>query len=253
MLYLDYVAYNNRLVRVSLQEKLLLGGGCLLVALFFPQPRILGTIILLMNMIMLGAGVSARFLLRLWLAPLGFILLSLVSVVLDWGSLPWNDQASIRIADYYIWLAPDGMSAASNLFMRCAAGTSCLFMIATTTPVVHIAIFMARLRWLHSMMEIVLLTYRFIFILLETAGKMLDAQQSRLGYAKRRQSLRSFAALTANLGGKSIGRANQLGIALEARNYQGRLFAYMPVQVPKWWRIVLIMGVLAGILFITRL
>ncbi|GBG58328.1 cobalt ECF transporter T component CbiQ [Sporomusaceae bacterium FL31] len=253
MLYLDYVAYNNKLVRVSIQEKLLLGGGCLLLALFFPQPQVLSAIILLMHMIMLGAGVPVRFLLHLWLAPLGFVLLSLVSIVLDWGSQPWADQANIKIAHYYIWLAPHGLSVASKLFMRCAAGTSCLFMIATTTPIVHIAAFMARLRWLHSSMEIVLLTYRFIFILLETAGRMLDAQQSRLGYANRRQSLQSFAALTANLGGKSLNRASQLSIALQARNYQGRLFAYLPSQVPKWWRVVLIIGLLAGIFFITRL
>lgn len=253
MLYLDYVAYHNKLVRVSLQEKLLLGGGCLLLALFFPQPQVLSAIILLMHMVMLGAGVPARFLLRLWLAPLGFILLSLVSLVLDWGSQPLNDQASIKIAHYSVWLAPHGLSAASKLFMRCTAGTSCLFMIATTTPVVHIATFMARLRWLHGIMEIVLLTYRFIFILLETAGRMLDAQQSRLGYANHRQSIQSFAALIANLGGKSIGRANQLSIALQARNYQGRLFACLPAQAPKCWRVALIIGLLAGIFFITRL
>lgn len=251
-MYLDYIAYHNKLVQVSIQEKLLLGGGCLLLALFFSQSQVLSAVILLMHMVMLGAGVPARFLVQLWLAPLGFLLFSMGSLVLDCGSQPWGDQ-SIKIANYYVWLAPHGLSSAWNLLMRCAAGTSCLFMIATTTPVVHIAAFIARLRCLHSIMEIVLLTYRFIFILLETAGSMLDAQQSRLGYANHRQSLQSYAALTANLGVKSLGRANQLSVALQARNYQGLLFSYLPVQIPKWWRVALIIGLLAGILLITRL
>lgn len=251
-MYLDYIAYHNKLVQVSIQEKLLLGGGCLLLALVFPQVQVLSAIILLMHLVMIGAGVPARFLLQLWLVPLGFLLFSLGSLVFDWGSQPWGGQG-FKIGNYYIWLAPQGLSSAWNLLMRCAAGTSCLFMIATTTPVVHIATFMARLRWLHGIMDIVLLTYRFIFILLETAGRMLAAQQARLGYANHRQSIQSFAVLIANLGGKSIGRANQLSIALQARNYQGELFACLPAQVPKWWRVALIIVLLAGILLITRL
>lgn len=250
-MYLDYIAYHNKIAQVSIQEKLSLGGGCLLLALVFPQAQVLSAVILMMHLVMLGAGVPARFLLQLWLAPLGFLLLSLGSLILDWGSQPWGDQ-SFKIANYYIWLAPHGLSSAWNLLLRGAAGTSCLFMIATTTPVAHIAAFMARLRWLRSIMEIVLLTYRFIFVLLETAGSMLAAQQARLGYANHRQAFRSYSALTANLGEKSLSRASQLSVALQARNYQGLLFAYLPVQVPKWWRIVLIIVLLAAVFLITR-
>ncbi len=71
--------------------------------------------------------------------------------------------------------------------------------------------------------ELMLLIYRFIFVLLETASAIGVSQRCRLGNRDGRTSMRSFGQLGAVLLVRSAKRADALYASMEARCYDGEL------------------------------
>ncbi len=247
MLYLDYLAYNNALKHVSIAEKMLLGCGGLVLSLVMPRPITLLSIIIIMHIVMLYARIPPGYLARLWLAPLLFLLVSLITVVFSASLTSFSAIYSYKIVGYYVGATGQGLEMAQQLLLRSLAAVSCLFMIATTTPVVYIVAYLSRISGLRIVMEIMLLTYRFIFVFLATAGQIYTAQQSRLGYAGPRRSLNAISMLAANLGRKSFMTARDLYTALLARNYCDRLVLRYPRQQVKAGRLLVILALLVGI------
>ncbi len=247
MLYLDYLAYNNALRHVSVVEKLLLGGGALLIVLVLPQSIVLLTVIFLMQIVMLYAKIPMRYLLTLWLAPITFLLTALLPLIVSGSMQPFPALTLWKIGHLYLGVTLDGVLTAQELLLRSMAAVSCLFMLATTTPVAHIAAYLSRFPPLRLLMEISLLTYRFIFVFWACVGQIYLAQQSRLGYADKKHSLKSLGLLAANVGRKSFMTAADLYTALLARNYSDQLVFQYSRQPVRPVRLVLIVGVLVGL------
>ena len=247
MLYLDYLAYNNELRDVSVTEKMLLGGGALGVSLCLSQPVTLLSVILLMHAVMLYARIPVRYIGKLWFLPLGFLSAGLVSVILSISVQPFAAWFIWSIGPLYIGITPEDVWRAQGLFMRSVASMSCLFMLATTIPVAYIAAYFSRFVPFRVVMEIALLTYRFIFVFHEAVEQIYMAQQSRLGYSGMMHSLYSLGLLAANVGRKSLVTSHELYIALLARNYGNQLifqYAHQPVNL---YRLLVISGLLAGL------
>ncbi|WP_371366151.1 Cobalt transport protein CbiQ [Sporomusa rhizae] len=248
MFYLDYLAYNNALRQVSVTEKMVLGGGTLAVALCFPQPVTLLSIILLMHAVMLYARIPVRYILQLWLIPLGFLVAGLVSVLLSFSTQPFSAWFLLSIGTLYIGITLEDVFRVQGLLLRSMASLSCLFMLATTTPVAYITAIFSRFSPLRVVMEIALLTYRFIFVFHEALAQIYMAQQSRLGYSGMTQSLYSLGLLAANVGRKSFVTSHELYIALLARNYSNQLIFQYARQPVNFYRLLVILGLLAGLI-----
>lgn len=247
MLYLDYLAYTNALSRVSVFEKALLGGGGLVLTLFFPQPTLLTAVIIVMHVVMLIARAPFGYLVRLWLAPLAFLLLSMVTVMVSVLREPFPALVLIQAGPFYLGVTAQGLETALALFLRSTAAVSCMFMLAITTPVAYLVCYLSRVPGLRDIADIALLTYRFIFVFLAAAGQIWTAQHSRLGYAGGRRTLRSLSLLAANLGRKAALSARELYIALQARNYTNRLVYQLPRQKVRPLRLLVIILLLAGL------
>jgi cobalt/nickel transport system permease protein len=250
MLSLDYFAHTNALSRVSSAEKLLFGGGSLLLALALPRPAVLVVILLAMHLVLLLARIPLGYILRLWLVPAAFLAAGLAGVAFSVAAAPFPALAAASVGPVYIGVTAAGLAAAGDLLLRSLAAISCLLMLAATTPAARLAALLARIPGLRPVSEIALLTYRFIFVFLATAGQIYTAQQSRLGYAGPRRSLRSLALLAANVGRKTLLTVRDLNIALTARNYTGRLAHRLPSQPVSPARLLVIcvfLAVLAGV------
>lgn len=247
MLYLDYLAYNNALCHVSVVEKMLLGGGSLLIVLVLPQSIVLLAVTFLMQIVMLYAKIPVRYLLQLWLAPFAFLVTGLLPMIVSGSMQPFPALVLWQIGNLYLGMTMDGVVAAQGLLLRSMAAVSCLFMLATTTPVAHIAACLSRFPPFRLLMEISLLTYRFIFVFWACVGQIYLAQQSRLGYAGKRRSLKSLGLLTANVGRKSFITATDLYTSLLSRNYGDQLVFQYSRQPVKPVRLVLIAGVLVAL------
>lgn len=253
MLYLDYLAYNNAFKNISIGEKLLFAGGGLILALALPRPPLLLAIAVVMHIALLAARIPPAYLLRLWLAPALFLAVALAGVAISASAAPFTALAALKAGPFYLGVTAAGIETAGNILLRSLAAVSCLFFLATTTPAAHLAGYMARFSLLRPVGEIALLTYRFIFVFLAAAAQIYTAQQSRLGYADSRRSLRSLGLLAASIGRKAFLTARDLNIALTARGYQSRLSYHhqgRPANPARLAAIALILAAIAATAFI---
>lgn len=172
MLDLDYWAQNNRLKTVSIPEKAFLFLGGLIFALSLQKPLALLVLILLMHAIRIfRAGIPIRFLAKLSIAPAAFIGISLLTVAISFSLNSSLFIFSIPVGPWHMGVTGAGLILAKMLLLRSIASLSCLFGLATTTPAAYGAAWAARSAFLRPITEIALLTYRFIFVVLESAGQ----------------------------------------------------------------------------------
>ena len=71
--------------------------------------------------------------------------------------------------------------------------------------------------------RLLMLIYRFVFILLHTASAIMTAQEARLGNRDYRTQLRAFGKMLTALFFISLRKANALYDAMEARGYDGTI------------------------------
>jgi hypothetical protein len=96
MLYLDYLAYNNALNKVSIGEKLLLGGGSLALALAVPRPAGLVAVFAAMHAVMLAARIPPGYIARLWLAPGAFLAVGMAGAAVSVAGAPFAAAVSFE-------------------------------------------------------------------------------------------------------------------------------------------------------------
>lgn len=206
---IDRAAGLNRWRHRALAEKLLIGLGFLVLAVGLPPwPGAALVAVAMLGFTFAGARVPVR----LWLAavalPLGFLATGSVMLLVQVG--PEGPA-----------LAQDGVAAAAQLCLRAMAATFCLMFLAFTTPAAELIGGLRRLRVPAEIVELALLTYRFVFLLADEAVAMTAAQRARLGHSTRRRWLRSSGMVIANLLPRAMARARRMETGLAARGWQG--------------------------------
>ena len=83
------------------------------------------------------------------------------------------------------------------------------------------------------LIELMLLIYRFIFVLLHTASSISMAQECRLGNKDYKTALSSFGKLGSVLMIRAMSRSNRLYDAMEARCYDGEIRVLSETRPPK--------------------
>lgn len=250
MLYIDYLAYNNNLKNISICEKVLLTGGGLVLAIAASSPLTPIIIFIIMQAVMLYAGIPVRYMVKLWMIPLPFIAVSLLTSIISISMEPFASLATLTIGPYYLGITQSGFLTAGLVGLRSVAAIACMYALATTTPIAHLVSYGAKIPSLKAVAEITLLAYRFIFVVLETSGRIYTAQQARLGYHAWRPSLRSIILLAANLGTNAFITSKNLYTALQARNYNEQLI-FRTYQSPVVIYRVIIISISLILLFFT--
>jgi cobalt/nickel transport system permease protein len=208
---LDRAASLNRWRHRALGEKALIGLGFLALAVTLPPwPGAA-----LVSLAMLGFTFpGARVPWRLWLAtvalPLGFLAAGAVLLL-------------VQVGGDGIGLALGGTERAALLCLRAMAATFCLMFLAFTTPAAELIGGLRRLWVPAEIVELALLTYRFVFIIADEAMAMTAAQRARQGHSTRSGWLRSTAMVIANLLPRAMARARRMETGLAARGWQGEL------------------------------
>lgn len=216
MYQIDRHAHTNRWRHRHPVEKLTLALGMLLLSLLLPPYP--GALLIFSAMTVAtvgGAGIPLGAYLRLLLAPAGFALAGAATMVVSLTIGPGTG--------WHFTLSPLGITMASRLLLRSLAAVSCLYCLALTTPVVDLLPVLRRWRVPEIVIDLMLLIYRFLFVLTATVQAMRVAQAARLGYGSLRQTRRSLSLLAAALFGQVLGRARRLETGLAARGYDGRL------------------------------
>jgi len=115
----------------------------------------------------------------------------------------------------------DGLYEGLLLAARILAAVSVVITLGFATPFTEI---MAGLSWFRvpkTLIEITMFAYRYIFILLEDAMVIYNAQKNRLGYSSIKRGLSSFSTLTGSLIIKAFDHSQKTTLSMIQRGYDG--------------------------------
>lgn len=235
MNYIDQCANNSKLNYISSRAKILFGFLTICVCMVCNNIVVSVTVFLFVGFLIMGVGgTKFRIYIKLLLIPVSFLVISCVAMALRFTLSDIGDPY-IRIFGVYISSNKEAAIQAFFVLVKTMACFSSLFFISLTTPAFEFVACLQKLHLPGFLAELMLLIYRFIFILLDAYMSMYTAQQSRLGYSTLKASYRSFAAIASSLFLKAFKKADALYTAMEARLYDGHLNVLELDQKERWY------------------
>lgn len=247
---IDQYAYCNTIRQVDPAHKFWLALLVILLCLLLNEPLVgllaVGWMFLLAVRL---AGLSPRTFGRVLLAEATFLALTTIGVVLSVsltdprGIAPW----AVNLGPLWLSTSPEAIVTGLNILLRALGAAAAMNFLALTTPLVDLVELFRRWRIPPEIIDLMTLIYRFIFVLLESLGRMQMAQASRLGYqAPYLRAMNNAALLGSRLFIDTYQRSHRLQLALESRNFSGDL-KVLPADYTRDRRLIWA----AGLIFIT--
>jgi len=155
---------------------------------------------------------------------------------------------------YILWIKVHMTEGSFNqawlIFFRAVAGVTLMLAFACSTPIPHLAQAFRSIRCPPEITELIVLIYRYAFLLLERFLVMLDAAQCRLGYNGAMTAMRSYGGAMAGTFIFSMELAEKSEAALACRNYDGYFPVFrMPQKMSVAWAVVSI-GLAVALYFV---
>ena len=198
--------------------------------------------------------ISLLRLLHLMVIPAGFVLLGSLSVVLELN--PEHPLFSLNTGAIIFGVGAAGLQQGLLILFRSFSGIAVLYALVLNTSISDMIYVLRKLKVAEVVLDLMVLVYRNIFILSDTAQRIYIAQKSRMGHRNLKTSLRS----TAQLGGSAFVlsgvRTEQLFHSMESRGYTGRIHS-LPAEWETGKKFILVsvimFAALLGIFFLIGL
>ena len=207
-LAVDDAAWASAWRRRAPGDKVLLCGGLVVTALVLPAWPGSALVAVVAVVLALGpARVPARTFGRAVRWPMAFIAVGALTAVVEVGR------------DGIGW-APDAAARGGSLVGHSLAGSAAVLLLATTTPMSDLLPALRRVRVPAAVIEVASVTYRLLFVLLDSLRAVREAQAARMGYSSLRRSYRSSGALAAAVLTRSWDRARRMQEGLAGRGME---------------------------------
>ncbi len=231
---IDTLAYTNNLRWLPVKYKLMLA-TILFVITYFSHPTVQILIAVWMSIWIVGyARIPVKTFLRLIYVALLFWLSSVPALIINvvdfthFASVQGDALSSLTIGSYYIYISHKGIIQVLTILTRALAALSCLYFIMLTVPFVELLQALRKMGFPQLLTELLLLMYRFIFVLLNTASELWTAQQARFGYRTFDSGMKSLALLIGQLFQRTIENYRQISLSIEARGFNGEFRVWYP-------------------------
>jgi len=218
---LDRLSYQSRWFHVAPERKFLF--WLLMMVLAFALPPF-GQGVLLVALAMLTCWLLRVSLWRWlrWMAlPMGFLLVGVVTILFSVTLEPQQLLYGVHLGSVWIGVTPQGLASANSTLWRSLAALAATFWLVLNLTFPQLIVLLKRGRVPRLLTEQILLTWRFIFILLEEAAALHRAQTLRFGYRTLPLSYRSLAMLVSLLFTRVLLRYKALVTTLDIKLYQG--------------------------------
>jgi len=248
---LDSVAQQSTFRHINTGTKLILALGSLILCLLSPSPVVPLISGIILSFVLIIPGRTSPFLYgELLLGPAVFAIMSVIVLLfmLGGGEVIWrfNPMPWINLTITY------GSLRESTLVLCRVFGCSIsLFFIALTTPMTDLFNSMKRIGIPIELIDLMMIIYRYIFIVSAQAVEIWQAQVMRLGYGRPMEAIRSFSMLCGMLFISSWNAGEDLIHAMDCRCYNGifpSLDIAEPVQMRSLIPVLLYLSGLTGVL-----
>ncbi|HSV48688.1 MAG TPA: cobalt ECF transporter T component CbiQ, partial [Candidatus Acidoferrales bacterium] len=194
----------------------------LLLSVLSGSPVVAITVfIIVAALIIAAAEIPWRFYFDLLVYPLLFALVSCIFIALFFGS----GAALFELpTPWFTWtIYTSGITTAVATFFRVLGAVSAMFFLVLTTSMNDLFVSLRKIHIPKILIEISLLTYRYIFVFMEVSSKMNTAQQLRLGQRGWMKRIRSISLLASNLFIRTLEQGERTLVAMNARGYDGNI------------------------------
>lgn len=219
----DRWPYSNRLRHMYAGEKMLFAAALLAISLTFGSIWLGLIIFVLFAFVTVHvAAIPQRVFFDVCMAPISFLIISTATLLLTIAPTT-SDLNGLSIGPYVIGITPGALVNVMGLFGRSLGGISALAFLMLTTPLDEMIQVIYQIGIPSYVAEVMIVMYRFIFVLADTANQIRQAQDARLGYCSLRRGYESLGSLAAMLFINAFRRGQRLQTALDARGYTGEL------------------------------
>ena len=223
---MDALAYSSRMLNWAPLGKLLLV-IVVLIANVMTDSVVTALAVLAIGLALMAYSTNMRIPFMLGVAIGEAILILIVAC----GIISINGDTSqpcIWRADFLwldLYMTADSFNQAWLVMIRAVAGITVMMAFATSTPIPHLAQALRQIRIPDEICEIVVLIYRYAFLLLERMDTMWSAANSRLGFSGFKRSMKTIASIAVGIFTSSMNMAGKAQVSLECRGYRG----YFPI------------------------
>lgn len=221
MLVIDKYAYTNRLTNSNPYLKFVIAIIALTIATITKSNYINIAILITMGFLTtVVAGIPLVKYLKLLIIPISFLALSIITILISFSKVDiyiW----SIKVFNNYFGITRISVDQSILLSTRVFASISSTFFLGLTTPLNKMIKVFKRLHLPSSLIELIVLIYRSIFIFLEEASDIYNGQELKFGYSNIKNSLRSTSLLIRSLFMRVMLKFSDMVVVLECKLYDG--------------------------------
>lgn len=211
MIMLDKLAYSSVIRHRNTGSKWAFAMGALLIVVGFRTPVTAIVTLVVMTVVTLKySSISTGRYLKLMLAPFFFLLTGTLVIAFD------------ITGDGPVWTM-ESLGEAGRLVIVALSSVSCLYFLTLTTPVMDSIHLLKKIHCPWILMELMIMIYRYIFVLMDIAKGISTAQKCRLGNINMKTSIKSTGSLMAQLLIISLHKSRLIFDAMESRCYDGKL------------------------------
>lgn len=230
---IDKLCYRSKLRYVNPSVKFTFACLTLLICIGSRSITIGLIVLVTMSMLTICIGkIPVNIYAKLLTEILIFLILSTIAILFSVTKYPAGCFA-LPAFGHYLVIYPESAALATQLVVTACSSISCLYFLSLSTPMTDILVVLKKLHCPALMIELMLLMYRFIFLLLEIANAISTAQKSRLGNKNYKVAIISMGQMLSTLLARAFWQSRNLYNAMESRGYHGSinvLGEYFPVK-----------------------
>jgi len=223
MLEIDNCAYLNKIKDVNPLIKLGITFTGVIASMLTQNANIHILIMLFMtSLILFIARVDMKLYIKCLKIPIIFLIigigLNLINISFENKDYIFN----VNILGLYIGTTEFAVKSSVNILLRAMSCIISIYFLILTTPFNQLIIVLKKLHIPHTLIELMILIYRFIFIFIEEAEEIYKSQQLKFGYTNLRTSYNSMSLLIKTLFFRMMRRYEDMSISLDIKLYDGK-------------------------------
>lgn len=237
--------FNNRhfLTQIDARVKIIVALVALILVLSYKGFLFPLIVILLCTLLCRIMMVPTKVFLMRYSEPVFIVLVLMILKCFFYGSEP---LFQIELQIFTLKGNKEGLIEGLLLGVRIIASVSIIIALSFSTSFTEIIAGLSWFRIPKTLIEITMFAYRYIFILMEDAIVIYNAQKNRLGYSSMKRGLNSFSTLTCSLIIKAFDHSQKTTVSMIQRGYDGNipLLSQKPFKPNE---------IIASVLFLTTL
>lgn len=223
MLEIDNCAYLNNIKDVNPLIKLGITFIGVIASMLTQNANIHILIMLFMTaLILFIARVDMKLYIKCLKIPIIFLIigigLNLINISFENKDYIFN----VNILGLYIGTTKFAVKSSLNILLRAMSCIISIYFLILTTPFNQLIIVLKKLHIPHTLIELMILIYRFIFIFIEEAEEIYKSQQLKFGYTNLKTSYNSMSLLIKTLFFRMMRRYEDMSISLDIKLYDGK-------------------------------